>query len=78
MAGQNSPVHELMQSSCTVKLCVTVKLPGVCSSTVCCVFFAVCLTGEDYEGDELHSVQPGHSSGSDYPAGEFHHSDRGD
>lgn len=45
--------------------------------SICCVF-AVYLTGEDYEGDELHSVQPGHSVGSDYPAGEFHHSDGGD
>lgn len=45
---------------------------------VCCCVSAVFLTGQDYKGDELHSVQPGHSSGSDYPAGEFHYSDRGD
>lgn len=38
---------------------------------------AVILTGQDNKGDELHSVQSGHSAGSDYPAGEFHYTDWG-
>lgn len=43
-----------------------------------CDLFSVYSTGENYQGDELHSVQPGHRSGTDYPAGKRHHSDRGD
>lgn len=44
--------------------------------TIPCIS-AVNLTGQDYKGDELHSVQSGHSAGSDYTAGEFHYTDWG-
>lgn len=37
--------------------------------------FCFVFKGKNYKGDELHSVEPGHSSVSDHSAGEFHHTD---